>query len=167
MFSNKIKTSFIKLLLPFFYKFFSFLKANSRVINYLIEKRIKENKFYSFEKNIKEILKNKTIIAVDVGSQGGFNSDGYISNKYSNIIIISFSGHANIDNAIDSVKSVANDFIEKPFETKKLLHIIEKNLEILKNKLTLLSSLKRNLVGKRGFFSYNQRVHYRRYLLIA
>ncbi|MAV82177.1 MAG: hypothetical protein CMI90_01780 [Pelagibacteraceae bacterium] len=62
---------------------------------------------------------------------------GYISNKYSNIIIISFSGHANIDNAIDSVKSGANDFIEKPFETKKLLHIIEKNLEILKNKLTL------------------------------
>ena len=82
MFSNKIKTSFIKLLLPFFYKFFSFLKANSRVINYLIEKRINENEFYNFEKNIKEILKNKTIIAVDVGSQGGFNSDGYISNKY-------------------------------------------------------------------------------------
>jgi|MDTF01.1.fsa_nt_gb two-component system nitrogen regulation response regulator NtrX len=60
-----------------------------------------------------------------------------LSNNYNDLIIISFSGHANIDNAIDSLKSGAHDFIEKPFETKKLLHVISKNLEFLKNKLTI------------------------------
>ena len=60
-----------------------------------------------------------------------------LSNSFKNLIIISFSGHANIDNAIESLKSGANDFIEKPFETKKLLHVISKNLELLKNKLTI------------------------------
>jgi two-component system nitrogen regulation response regulator NtrX len=52
----------------------------------------------------------------------------YLNLKYDNLVIISFSGHANIDNAIESVKAGANDFIEKPFETKKLIHIIQKNL---------------------------------------
>ena len=33
--------------------------------------------------------------------------------------------------------SGANDFIEKPFETKKLLHIIQKNLLELKQKVTI------------------------------
>ena len=61
----------------------------------------------------------------------------HLSSIYKELIIISFSGHANIDNAIDSLKSGAHDFIEKPFETKKLLHVISKNLEFLKNKLTI------------------------------
>jgi two-component system nitrogen regulation response regulator NtrX len=52
-------------------------------------------------------------------------------------VIISFSGHANIDNAIESVKAGANDFIEKPFETKKLIHIIQKNLLELKQRVTI------------------------------
>ena len=43
----------------------------------------------------------------------------------------------NIDNAIDSVKAGANDFIEKPFETKKLLHIIQKNLLELQQRVTI------------------------------
>lgn len=60
-----------------------------------------------------------------------------ISNLKNNLVIISFSGHANIDNAIESLKSGANDFIEKPFETKKIIHIINKNLELLKNKLII------------------------------
>lgn len=82
MLSNRIKTSIIKLLLPFFYKFFLIFKANTRVINFLTEKRIRENDYYSFEKNIEKFLQNKKIVAVDVGSQGGFNSDNFFSNKY-------------------------------------------------------------------------------------
>ena len=60
-----------------------------------------------------------------------------LKNNYNDLVIISFSGHANIDNAIESVKAGANDFIEKPFETKKLLHIIQKNLLELKQKVTI------------------------------
>ena len=61
----------------------------------------------------------------------------YLKNKYENLVIVSFSGHANIDNAIESVKAGANDFIEKPFETKKLIHIIQKNLLELKQRVTI------------------------------
>ena len=70
-------------------------------------------------------------------SKQGLEIISELNNKYRNLLIISFSGHANIDNAIESVKAGANDFIEKPFETKKLLHIIQKNLLELQNKLSL------------------------------
>ena len=70
-------------------------------------------------------------------SKQGLDIISELNEKYRNLLIISFSGHANIDNAIESVKAGANDFIEKPFETKKLLHIIQKNLLELQNKLSL------------------------------
>ena len=79
---KKIKTSFIKLLLPFFYKFFSFFNANSRAINFLIEKKNKKNDYYNFENNIKQLLQNQKMIALDAGSQGGFNSDNFFLNRY-------------------------------------------------------------------------------------
>ena len=74
-------------------------------------------------------LKNSSKQGLDIISE--------LSINFKNLLIISFSGHANIDNAIESVKAGANDFIEKPFETKKLLHIIQKNLLELQNKLSL------------------------------
>lgn len=74
-------------------------------------------------------LKNSSKQGLDIISELNIN--------FKNLLIISFSGHANIDNAIESVKAGANDFIEKPFETKKLLHIIQKNLLELQNKLSL------------------------------
>ena len=84
MLPNKIKTSFIKLLLPIIYKFLIFFKANSRTINYLTEKRIKENNIYKFDEKIEKFLKGNKIIAVDVGSQGGFNSDAFFSKNFIN-----------------------------------------------------------------------------------
>ena len=70
-------------------------------------------------------------------SKQGIDIINELKKKYNDLVIISFSGHANIDNAIESVKAGANDFIEKPFETKKLLHIIQKNLLELKQKVTI------------------------------
>ena len=74
-------------------------------------------------------LKNSSKQGLDIISE--------LSINFKNLLIISFSGHANIDNAIESVKAGASDFIEKPFETKKLLHIIQKNLLELQNKVSL------------------------------
>ena len=74
-------------------------------------------------------LKNSSKQGIDIIKE--------LKNNYNNLVIISFSGHANIDNAIESVKAGANDFIEKPFETKKLLHIIQKNFLDLKQKVTI------------------------------
>ena len=70
-------------------------------------------------------------------SKQGIDIINELKKNYNDLVIISFSGHANIDNAIESVKAGANDFIEKPFETKKLLHIIQKNLLELKQKVTI------------------------------
>ena len=79
---------------------------------------------------------NYDVVLVDLwlknSTKQGIDIIEFLKNKYENLVIVSFSGHANIDNAIESVKAGANDFIEKPFETKKLIHIIQKNLLELK-----------------------------------
>ena len=91
--------------------------------------------------NINKKEFNFDLVLVDLwlknSSKQGIDIINELKNNYNNLIIISFSGHANIDNAIESVKAGANDFIEKPFETKKLLHIIQKNLLELKQKVTI------------------------------
>ena len=89
-----------------------------------------------FEKNF-----DFDLVLVDLwlknSDKQGIDIINELKNKFNNLVIISFSGHANIDNAIESVKVGANDFIEKPFETKKLLHILQKNLLELKQKVTI------------------------------
>ena len=82
MFLGKLRVSMAKLIIPFFYKIFQFLKANTRAINFLTDKKIKANNSYSFQKSIESLLKKKKLIGLDVGAQGGFNSDKFFSEKY-------------------------------------------------------------------------------------
>ena len=96
-------------------------------------------------------LKNSTKQGIDIIE--------YLKNKYENLVIVSFSGHANIDNAIESVKAGANDFIEKPFETKKLIHIIQKNLLELKQRVTI-----NNYRNKISFHSKIDAIGYGNYI---
>ena len=99
-------------------------------------------------------LKNSTKQGIDIIE--------YLKNKYENLVIVSFSGHANIDNAIESVKAGANDFIEKPFETKKLIHIIQKNLLELKQRVTI-----NNYRNKISFHSKIDTIGYGNYIEIV
>lgn len=46
-----------------------------------------------------------------------------------NVPVIVFSGHGNIDTAVAAISSGAVDFIEKPFEAEKLLHLVAKATE--------------------------------------
>ncbi len=96
-------------------------------------------------------LKNSTKQGIDIIE--------YLKNKYKNLVIVSFSGHANIDNAIESVKAGANDFIEKPFETKKLIHTIQKNLLELKQRVTI-----NNYRNKISFHSKIDSIGYGKYI---
>lgn len=43
--------------------------------------------------------------------------------------VIIFSGHGNIDTAVAAIGRGAMDFIEKPFETERLLHLVERATE--------------------------------------
>ena len=78
----KIFRSLIKVILPIIYKVLIKLKLNRRVINFLSEKSYKSNEKYNFLLIIKKLIKNEKIIALDVGAQGGFNSDFFFPEKY-------------------------------------------------------------------------------------
>jgi FkbM family methyltransferase len=85
MFKNtflRLSRSFLKIILPVIFKILIKLKLNRRVINFLNEKSFDSNNFYNFTKIIQDILNNKKIIALDVGAQGGFNSDKFFPSRY-------------------------------------------------------------------------------------
>ena len=88
---SKIFRSIIKLLLPFFFKILIKLKLNRRVINFLNEKSYFSNDSHNFSNLINAILKDKKLISLDVGAQGGFNSDNFFPvkyNKFFNCILV-------------------------------------------------------------------------------
>ena len=78
----KLFRSLIKIILPIIFKILIKLKLNRRVINFLNDKSYYSNNSYDFTKTIKNRLNDKKIIALDVGAQGGFNSDNFFPKKY-------------------------------------------------------------------------------------
>lgn len=119
MASNKIKKSLAKRLAPIILKVNKFLENNTTIINYLIEKRHQANDSYNFESELKKLLKDKKLIALDAGSQGGFNSDIFfpkLYEKYFNPILV--------DPIKDQTNLEGNKYINKGLwsskENKKL-----------------------------------------------
>ena len=79
---KKISRSLIKLILPIIYKILITFKLNRRVINFLSDKSYRSNDQHNFTSFISDLLKNEKIISLDVGAQGGFNSDKFFPSKY-------------------------------------------------------------------------------------
>ena len=73
----KFSKSILKLVLPIFFKILIKLKLNRRTINFLQEKSYFSNNLNDFTRVIEKIIKNEKIVALDVGAQGGFNSDNF------------------------------------------------------------------------------------------
>ena len=78
----KFSKSILKLVLPIFFKILIKLKLNRRTINFLQEKSYFSNNLNDLSRIIEKIIKNEKIVALDVGAQGGFNSDNFFSSKY-------------------------------------------------------------------------------------
>ena len=57
-----------------------------------------------------------------------------IYSKFTSVPCIMISGHGNIDIAVNAIRNGASDFIEKPFETERLLLTLERVLELSKLK---------------------------------
>lgn len=74
-----------------------------------------------------------SLIMLDVWLRGS-SMDGLqmlkaIKERDANIPVIVFSGHGNIDTAVAAISEGAVDFLEKPFEAAKLLHLVSKATE--------------------------------------
>ena len=52
-----------------------------------------------------------------------------IKQREPNLPVIIFSGHGNVDTAVSAVSRGAMDFLEKPFEAEKLLHLVARATE--------------------------------------
>ena len=52
-----------------------------------------------------------------------------LKNHHKNLPVIMISGHGNIETAVASIKLGAYDYIEKPFQTDKLLHLVHRATE--------------------------------------
>ena len=98
-------------MLPFLHKVLQLLKANTRTVNFLNDKKISANNTYSFQTNIEGLLKNKKLIGLDVGAQGGFNSDKFFPEKYNKYF-----------------ESILVDPLKNSLKNGKSKHVINKGL---------------------------------------
>lgn len=80
-------------------------------------------------------MKSRTpgLVVLDVWLQGS-DMDGLTVLKHMKAIdpimpVIVISGHGNIETAVAAIRRGAYDFIEKPFKSAKLVHLIERALE--------------------------------------
>ena len=108
--NNKFFRSFIKISLPIIFKILLKFRFNRRVINFLNEKSYNSNNKHNFSIFVENLLKKDKIVALDVGAQGGFNSDNFFPQKYN----IFFE-----DILIEPIKSEAEKLKDKKFIINK------------------------------------------------
>ena len=77
--------------------------------------------------------KRPSLVLLDVWLHGspmdGLEVLDAIKAREPELPVVIFSGHGNIDTAVSAVSRGAVDFIEKPFETERLLHLVERATE--------------------------------------
>ena len=135
--THKLFRSLLKVILPIIFKVLINFKLNRRTINFLSESSYKSNEKYNFNNLIKELLKSEKIISLDVGAQGGFNSDNFFSSKYNHFF-------ENI--LVEPIKSEADKLKDNKFLINKGLWSKKEKREIyiLDNRLGSSSMYKPN-----------------------
>ena len=68
-------------------------------------------------------------VMLDKGDNDGLELLAHIKNKDKNIPVIIITGHANVEMAIKALKAGAFEFIEKPFNSERLLNFINRAVE--------------------------------------
>ena len=68
-------------------------------------------------------------VKLDKGDYDGIQLLDHIKKKNKDIPVIMISGHANIEMAINSLKSGAFEFIQKPFDKERLLNFVNRAVE--------------------------------------
>ena len=134
----KFSKSLSKILLPAVFTILIKLKLNRRVINFLHEKSYNSNFKYDFTSLLEKFLEKNKIVALDVGAQGGFNSDNFFPKKYD---------HFFEEILIEPIDSEAKKIKNKKFVINKGLwsEKIKKKLHILDNRLGSSSMYEPNI----------------------
>ena len=68
-------------------------------------------------------------VKLDKGDNDGIELLTHIKKKNVDIPVIIISGHANIKMAVDSLKSGAFEFIQKPFDSQRLINFVNRAVE--------------------------------------
>jgi len=68
-------------------------------------------------------------VKLDKGDTDGIELLNHIKKKNKDIPVIIISGHANIEMAINSLKSGAFEFIQKPFDKERLINFVNRAVE--------------------------------------
>ncbi len=112
----------------------------------------------NFNQALTEIDKKLPDVAIidvklDKGDSDGIQLLDHIKQKNNDIPVIMISGHANIEMAVNSLKSGAFEFIQKPFDKNRLLNFVNRaveNFNLKKENKNLNSKLFHsfNLIGK-------------------
>ncbi len=74
-----------------------------------------------------------SLVILDIWLQGS-TLDGMqilqnIRQQHADLPVVMISGHGTISNAVDAIKLGAYDYIEKPFKTDRLLHVVQRAFE--------------------------------------
>ena len=108
----------------------------------------------NYEQALNEINKKVPDVAIidvklDKGDNDGIDLLHELKKIDDDVPVIMISGHANVQMAVDSLKKGAYEFMQKPFDTQRLLNFVNRALENVD-----LKKQKRNLESKL-FHSYD------------
>jgi len=135
-------------------------------IRFLISGLLKECGFYirqaaNYNQALSEIDKKLPDVAIidvklDKGDNDGIELLTHIKKKDADVPVIIISGHANIKMAVDSLKSGAFEFIQKPFDSQRLINFVNRAIEnfgLKKENKNLQNKLfhSYDLIGKSSF----------------
>ena len=108
-------------------------------IRFLISNLLKDLGFYirqaaNYNQALSEIDKKLPDVAIidvklDKGDNDGIELLTHIKKKDIDIPVIIISGHANINMAVNSLKSGAFEFIQKPFDSQRLINFVNRAVE--------------------------------------
>ncbi|MBX2830881.1 MAG: sigma-54 dependent transcriptional regulator [Rhodospirillales bacterium] len=92
-------------------------------------------------------------IWMDESDHDGIETLKLIKREHSEVPVVMISGHGNIETALEASRIGAYDFIEKPFNTDRLLLVVERAIDDARlrrenRELTLLTGGDTELVGK-------------------
>jgi len=108
-------------------------------IRFLISSLLNDLGFYirqaaNYNQALSEIDKKLPDVAIidvklDKGDNDGIELLTHIKKKDIDVPVIIISGHANIKMAVDSLKSGAFEFIQKPFDSQRLINFVNRAVE--------------------------------------